>query len=339
MAKGNSMDDFLVQLGFDDKKAIKDLNRFMTKVKKMNPVVNPRVNTTQGLKVAQAKYKAEKDNATKLHKTRINYIKIEAARKKRLDQNNATEQKIKNFGNTPLMRTVAKGNSPLAKESLKEYERLIRDGSALAKEQVRGLTQALRQEAQVIRKVERDSRKLNAVQRGFGDSTNHMIRSYASAFAILGATTHINKVGQDFESLNSAMLAAMGTEKQAAEEIAFLDKMTDRLGMSLLDTASAYTKFTFAAKGKLDTEEARELFEGLSEVSTVMGLSKEKMKLAQNAISQMMNKSVISSEELRLQLAESLPSAIPIFAKAMGVSTQEMFRQIKTGKVLARRVT
>ena len=43
-----------------------------------------------------------------------------------------------------------------------------------------------------------------------------------------------------------------------------------------------------------------------------MGVSKERMKLSMNAITQMMNKGKVSSEELRLQLSESLPGKIVI---------------------------
>jgi phage tail tape-measure protein len=107
--------------------------------------------------------------------------------------------------------------------------------------------------------------------------------------------------------MNSAMLAATGTAQLAGNEIEFLDQMTSRLGLSLLDTSDAYTKFLFASKGKLDQSETRELFEGLSELGTTLGVSKERMKLSMNAITQMINKGKISSEELRLQLAESLP--------------------------------
>lgn len=48
-----------------------------------------------------------------------------------------------------------------------------------------------------------------------------------------------------------------------------------------------------------------------------------------------MNKGRVSSEELRLQLGESLPNAIGIFARAMGVSEAELFKMMEQGQVLA----
>lgn len=48
-----------------------------------------------------------------------------------------------------------------------------------------------------------------------------------------------------------------------------------------------------------------------------------------------MNKGKISSEELRLQLAESLPGAIQIFARSMGKSEAELFKMMENGELLA----
>ena len=48
-----------------------------------------------------------------------------------------------------------------------------------------------------------------------------------------------------------------------------------------------------------------------------------------------MSKGKLSSEEVRLQLAENIPGSIEIFANAIGMSEAEMFKQMETGKLLA----
>lgn len=197
------------------------------------------------------------------------------------------------------------------------------------------LNQTISEYAYKQRQATMQTRKANLAMQGLNDSTRHMIRSYASLFAVLATAQSINTVGQKFEAMQSAMLAATGTSQEASQEIEFLDKMTSRLGLSLLDTSDAYTKFLFASKGKLDQSETRELFEGLSELGTTLGVSKERMKLSMNAITQMMNKGKISSEELRLQLAESLPGAIQIFARSIGKSEAELFKMMENGELLA----
>lgn len=197
------------------------------------------------------------------------------------------------------------------------------------------LNQTISEYAYKQRQATMQTRKANLAMQGLNDSTRHMIRSYASLYAVLATAQSINTVGQKFEAMQSAMLAATGTSQEASQEIEFLDKMTSRLGLSLLDTSDAYTKFLFASKGKLDQSETRELFEGLSELGTTLGVSKERMKLSMNAITQMMNKGKISSEELRLQLAESLPGAIQIFARSIGKSEAELFKMMENGELLA----
>lgn len=193
----------------------------------------------------------------------------------------------------------------------------------------------IREYAHSAKKAIKATEEQNIATKGLTDSTRNLIRSYVSVFAVMAAAKSINKVGQDFEAMNSAMLAATGTKKAAAEEIEFLDKMTSRLGMSLLDTSDAYTKFLFAGQGKLSTSETRELFEGLSELGTTLGISKERMKLSMTAIQQMMNKGTVTSEELKRQLAESLPGAIQIFSRATGLGEAEMFKMMEQGKLLA----
>lgn len=176
---------------------------------------------------------------------------------------------------------------------------------------------------------------LTTVQNGLRDSTRNMVRQYASMFALFGATRSINSVGQQFEGLDSAMLAAFGNMDEAQAEIEHLDKLTTRLGMSLLDTATSYTKFIFASKGKMDTSEVRFLFDSMSELGTVLGLDKNRLNLSFVAIQQMMNKTTVMSEELKRQLAESFPGAIQIFANAAGVGERELFEMMERGEVMA----
>ncbi len=148
------------------------------------------------------------------------------------------------------------------------------------------LNNDIREQIDLQRRNRMQIQKTNIAMQGLNDSTRHMIRSYASLYAVFEATYAINRTGQEFEAMNSAMLAATGTSEMAADEVAFLDKMTSRLGLSLLDTSDAYTKFLFSSKGKLDQNQTRELFTGLSELGTTLGVSKERMKLSMNAITQ-----------------------------------------------------
>jgi tape measure domain-containing protein len=230
---------------------------------------------------------------------------------------------------------LAQQKPQMASGIVNQYERGLRTGGVEGANQINAARDALRKYGDQALRTKRKVMSLKTAQTGLADSTRHMIRAYASLFTVLAGVNQINKVGQGFEAMESAMLAAMGSQEEATANIEFLDQMTSRLGLSLLDTADQYTKFVFASKGKLDTDQVNEFFNSVAEAGTVLGVSKERMKLSFNALQQMLNKTTVQSEELKRQLAESFPGAIQIFARAIGKTEEEMFKMMENGELLA----
>lgn len=202
-------------------------------------------------------------------------------------------------------------------------------------DQLRTVTKELSRMNHELEKQRRHSLGAAAAMSSLQDSTRNMVREYASLYALFAGTNAINQTGQSFEALNSAMLAATGNTSDAKQQMQFMIDLSRRLGLSVKDIADQYIKFKFAAKDKLATNQVEELFTNMSELGTVLGLSQEKMKLAFNAIQQMMSKVKISSEELRLQFSEAMPGGVQIFAKALGMSELEMFKLIESGQLMA----
>jgi tape measure domain-containing protein len=202
-------------------------------------------------------------------------------------------------------------------------------------DQLRTVTKELSRMNHELEKQRRHSIGAAAAMSSLQDSTRNMVREYASLYALFAGTNAINQTGQSFEALNSAMLAATGNTSDAKQQMQFMIDLSRRLGLSVKDIADQYIKFKFAAKDKLATNQVEELFTNMSELGTVLGLSQEKMKLAFNAIQQMMSKVKISSEELRLQFSEAMPGGVQIFAKALGMSELEMFKLIESGQLMA----
>tara|TARA_R110002167_G_scaffold177446_3_gene377237 strand:- start:890 stop:2209 length:1320 start_codon:yes stop_codon:yes gene_type:complete len=165
-----------------------------------------------------------------------------------------------------------------------------------------------------------------------------MIRSYASVFALFQGTVAIKKVGQDFQGMEASMLAASGSSKAAVKDTQFVSNIVDEMGLNLRDTTDAFVKFKFAAKGKMGQTEIEELFKGVSMFGTALKVAPEDMKRAQRAISQMMSKGVVMSEELKMQLGDALPGAVQVFAKALNMTEAELFKQMEQGKLLASEV-
>ena len=311
MSKGNTMDDFIVQLGWNDKKAMAGLKAFMKKVKDTKVVINPKLTTANIKKeqkanadVAKSKARNEmaRDREVISERQRMNKAerkrdldadkarhKAQVQQARKLDERNARKRQTDNFANSDGITTL-RNQGPQgvtrANRLIRQYHKQLTKGTRESQAAIKGINADLKRQVNLIRRLQSESRRLNSVQRGMGDSMNHLVRSYASIFAVISGVGFINRTGQGFESINSSMLAAMGNQAQATEQIEFLDRMTDRLGISLLDTADSYAKFAFSSQGKMPIEEVQDLFTGISELGTVLGITKDRMKLSMNAITQ-----------------------------------------------------
>jgi len=65
----------------------------------------------------------------------------------------------------------------------------------------------------------------------------------------------------------------------------------------------------------------------------VLGADTVSTQRAFRAVSQMISKGQVYSEELKGQLAESLPGAVNLFARSMGKTTQDFLMMVKAGQV------
>lgn len=135
---------------------------------------------------------------------------------------------------------------------------------------------------------------------------------------------------------NYALKQVFETEAQVAFQKEYLTKVTDQYGLSLVSTAEDYTKFSAAVRGTaLEGEAARNIFESFSGASSKLGLNAEQNTGIFKALEQMISKGTIQAEELRGQLGDRMPGAFKLFADAMGVSTNELGKLLKEGKVLS----
>lgn len=145
---------------------------------------------------------------------------------------------------------------------------------------------------------------------------------------------------RDAQSMDNALLAASGSQEAYATNNEFLQGTVDRLGLSLRETANDYTLMTASADGLFDAnnkianqKEIDKVFLSVAEASTVLGLSADKTHGTLLALTQIMSKGKVQSEELRGQLGERLPGAYRIAAEAMGLTTAELNKQLELGNI------
>jgi tape measure domain-containing protein len=118
-----------------------------------------------------------------------------------------------------------------------------------------------------------------------------------------------------------------------------------KLHTDLLDEVEPMIASIMAARGDMSMEDTKEAFLGVSEMSTLLGLSSVESSRAVNALMQMMSKGVVTSEELKLQMGEVMPNAMKIMAesaKDAGLSVsgtmEEMFKLQEQGKLVSSKV-
>lgn len=179
-----------------------------------------------------------------------------------------------------------------------------------------------------------------AVQAGFR-SMRMSFMAFAAAIGAggIGLTNFISKlvdVARESNSVQTALKNVSGSLRQYGENQKFLIDLSKKYGVNINDLTGAYAKFTAAANvANMPLEDQRKIFESVSRATVAFGMNAQDANGVFLALSQMMSKGKISSEELRLQMGERLPIAIQAMAKAAGVSVGELEDLMKKGKLLS----
>jgi tape measure domain-containing protein len=143
-------------------------------------------------------------------------------------------------------------------------------------------------------------------------------------------------VAVEMQNMTNVIKLVSGSAAEGAKNIAFIRSQVQALGGDMKASMQGFSELGASAQGtRLEGEGTRQIFSAVSQAATVYQMDPEQQGRAYTALSQMMDKSVVSAEELRGQLAESLPGAIAVAARAMGVSTQELGKMMEMGEVMA----
>lgn len=172
--------------------------------------------------------------------------------------------------------------------------------------------------------------------RALQDSLRNLARSYVSVFAVIGGSGMAASTGQDLVALRTTLLAATGSAEEAGKAFEFVKSTSLGMGLDLQSATKGFAQMGVAASmAGIDAEQTKEIFTGLAEATAAFGMNTVDAERTLRAITQMMNKGQVYAEELKQQLGESLPAAVPLAAKAMGVTTQELFKMMEQGQLVA----
>lgn len=122
--------------------------------------------------------------------------------------------------------------------------------------------------------------------------------------------------------------------REYSRSLKFLTDLTGKYGTDLIGTTEAFAKFKAAATpAGIALAEQERIFSNISKAMASFGISGGEASLTMMAITQMMSKGKISSEELRRQLGERMPVAMQAMANAAGVSMAQLDKLLKEGKL------
>lgn len=143
-------------------------------------------------------------------------------------------------------------------------------------------------------------------------------------------------VARETNRVTTALKNVSGGMARYADNQRYLLDLAKKYGLEINALTANYAKFTAAASiSGMSMMDQRKVFESVSRACTAFSMSADDSNGVMLALSQMMSKGKISSEELRLQMGERLPVALQAMAKAAGVSISGLDKLMKEGKLMS----
>lgn len=156
------------------------------------------------------------------------------------------------------------------------------------------------------------------------------------ALALAGGGYGLGALNRRNQEVVSAQLQAQavvqqagGTVEQGQQSFQWLRQQGERIGFNYLDASPDYNKLLSGLTGAgMSIQQGQNVYKGFAELSRVNKLDRVQQQRVFRALSQIAGKNKLQSEELSGQLAESLPGAVSLFARAY----QQQIGGNKTGQ-------
>ena len=202
-----------------------------------------------------------------------------------------------------------------------------------------------------IKGLEREIRELSGTLT-FADKTANLFRNSLGQIAAgnliadaVGAMVEkVKELGKQFvtsivelDTFRRALNAVYKDSNTTASQLEFLRKAAGDSGVAVGGLSASFVKFSASMKSaNVPVEQSNALFASLTRAAGSLGLGAERTSLALDALSQIASKGVVSMEELRQQLGDSLPGALSLTAKGLGITDAELVKLVESGNLAAR---
>ncbi|HCJ6185987.1 TPA: tape measure protein [Citrobacter freundii] len=351
------VDDFLIELSFSSQKVLKGLEKAEKQAmqvasrieKKLNKAfkVNP-TPLNDSLKVMERnvdKYVSRIEQRLKNTKAFKIKTEIEEAlrppkqpRQPRISGNRAITAAHS------VNMSKLKGFDPVMQKYIRsQYYALSGKASSLGNEafnrELAKLNQSLRETLSKFNKTTSKNNHGENASNGLDVLATNAIKAGAAIYTFqtaLEAYKKVMEVGLKKDASQRAAEFVLGNEgaKRATD---FVKNLANNTGVDQIETLSSFAKFS-AGAGDMNTDQKESLFSNVIGTSRLMGLNTEEINGILKAFEQMASKGKIQAEELRGQLGDRMAGAFQLFARSLGMTTEELDKAMKDGKVLSKDV-
>ncbi|EIP3768593.1 tape measure protein [Salmonella enterica subsp. enterica serovar Montevideo] len=348
------VDDFLIELSFNSQKVLKGLEKAEKQTMQIASRIEKRLNKAfkvnptplnDSLKVMERNVdKTVSKIEQRLKNTKALKIKTEIEDTlKSLRQPRISGNRAITAAHSVNMSKLRDFNPMLEKYFKSQYYSLSSKSKTLGNEafnrELAKLNQSLRETLSKFNKTTSKNNHSEYASNGLDVLASSAIKAGTAIYSFqtaLEAYRRIMEVGLKKEASQRAAQFVLGDEgaKRATE---FVKNLANNSGVDQIETLSSFAKFS-AGAGDMDAGQKEALFSNVIGTSRLMGLSTDEINGILKAFEQMASKGKIQAEELRGQLGDRMAGAFQLFARSLGMTTEELDKAMKDGKVLSKDV-
>ncbi|EFP9326693.1 tape measure protein [Escherichia coli] len=351
------VDDFLIELGFSSQRVLKGLEKAEKQTMQVASRIEKRLNKAfkvnptplnDSLKLMEKNVdKTVSKIEQRLKNTRAFKIKTEIEdtlkplrqpRQPRISGNRAITA-----AHSVNMSKLRDFNPMLEKYFKSQYYSLSSKSKTLGNEafnrELAKLNQNLRETLSKFNKTTSKNNHSEYASNGLDVLATSAIKAGTAIYSFqtaLEAYKKVMEIGLKKEASQRAAQFVLGDEgaKRATD---FVKNLANNTGVDQIETLSSFAKFS-AGAGDMNTDQKESLFSNVIGTSRLMGLSTDEINGILKAFEQMASKGKIQAEELRGQLGDRMAGAFQLFARSLGMTTEELDKAMKDGKVLSKDV-
>ncbi|EPT7590472.1 tape measure protein [Escherichia coli] len=352
-----TVDSFIVELGFNEnvikglqrveKAALQSAQRIernLNKAFKVNPKsmdkdltaslgnMEKKINQTFNRLEARAKSTKAFRFKTQIEET------VKAARQPRISGSRAITAAHS------INMSKLKGFDPVMQKYIRsQYYALSSKASNLGSEKFNAelakLNQSLRETLSKFNKTTSKNNHSEHASNGLDVLASSAIKAGTAIYSFqtaLEAYKKVMEIGLKKEASQRAAQFVLGDEgaKRATD---FVKNLANNTGVDQIETLSSFAKFS-AGAGDMNAGQRESLFSNVIGTSRLMGLSTDEINGILKAFEQMASKGKIQAEELRGRLGDRMAGAFQLFARSLGMTTEQLDSAMKNGKVLSKDV-